>query len=208
MERSPKFSIVIASKLSLFKNSATDRETKFICAIESCLIQTFTDFEVIILGDSCDITERIYNERYSTNNKIRFFQCIAKGDTWSRVSLLRNYGIEKANGKWITYLDTDDILGRSHLQILSDEIKQYQWIWYDDYITGKDLIGKLNRCELKFGKIGTCNVTHRKDLGVQWSDKTYKHDFKFIGELMRFPNYTKAATPEYFICHQPGKFDV
>ena len=208
MSGNPKVSIVIPSKLSLFKNCASYRETKFICAIESCLLQTFTDFEIIILGDNCDITERIYKDRYSTNSKIHFTQCVCKGLTWNRVSLLRNHGILKAKGEYITYLDTDDVLGKNHLQIIVDGLKQYDWIWYDDYIAGKDLTGRLNRCELKFGNIGTSNVTHKKNLGVKWEDGTYKHDFRFINELMKFPNYTKAATPEYFICHQPEKFDV
>lgn len=206
--RSVRFSIIIPSKLSMFKNCALDRETKFICAIESCLLQTFQDFEIIILGDACDITERIYNEGYSSNDKVRFIQCVTQGMTWHRVSLLRNYGIQKAHGEYITYLDTDDMFGKNHLQIINDELKEYDWVWYDEYLADKNLTGRLNRCSLAFGKIGTCNVTHKRELNVRWSGKTYKHDFEFIEQLMKFPNFRKITAPEYIICHQPKKFDV
>lgn len=208
MRASPKFSIIIPSKLSPFKNAAGDRETKFICAIESCLLQTFKDFEIIICSDNCTITNRIYLEKYSEHENIHCYQCEFNGITWDRVSKLRNFGIEQANGEWITYLDTDDVLGKNHLQILNDQIKSFDWIWYDDYIANADYTGRLNYCQLKFGKIGTCNVTHKKSLGIRWDDGTYKHDFKFISELMKHPNHAKAETPEYFICHQPGRFDV
>ncbi len=208
MKASAKVSIVIPSKLSMFKRCASDRENKFICAIESCLLQTFKDFEIIILADNCSITEKIYLEKYSEHPSIHCYQCSYHGDTWQRVSKLRNFGIESASGEIITYLDTDDVLGENHLKILIEEMKSFDWVYYDDYIVNKNLTGRLNRCELKFGKIGTCNVTHRKSIGVKWSDGTYKHDFKFVESLLQFPNYAKVRTPEYFICHQPGVFDV
>lgn len=208
MKEGAKFSIIIPSRLSEFKYSAKDRETKFICAIETCLYQTFQDFEVIICSDNCEITEHIYKEKYSRDSRIRFFFCDFKGDVWARVSQLRNFGIEQAAGEYITYLDTDDFIGKNHLRILDNEVKQFDWIWYDELHVNKDFSAKLNRCELQFGKIGTCNITHKRELNVKWLGGNYKHDFEFLKELLRYRNFAKAAVPEYFICHQPKRFDV
>ena len=45
----------------------------------------------------------------------------------------RNTGIEQASGDWIIYLDIDDVFGENHLKIVSEGIKDYDWIWFDDF---------------------------------------------------------------------------
>ncbi len=81
-------------------------------AIESVLNQTFTDFELIILNDcSRDDTENIIN-KYISDVRIIY----VKNEKNLGVSETRNKGIDRAKGKWIAFLDSDDIWKEDKLQ--------------------------------------------------------------------------------------------
>lgn len=87
--------------------------------IESIASQTFKDFEVLLINDgSTDESPQIcdnYSKKY--NNFITFH----KGN--SGVSSTRNYGIERARGKFITFVDSDDVLSSKYLEILVRNVK-------------------------------------------------------------------------------------
>lgn len=71
-------------------------------AIDSVLHQTCLDYEVIVIDDgSTDATRSIIESRYQT---VRYFYVENKG-----VASARNYGIAKAKGNLIAFLDADDI---------------------------------------------------------------------------------------------------
>lgn len=201
----PIFSIIMPSYLGQYRGCASNRVQKFIRAVESCLAQTFSGWELIIVSDGCTQTTELYKALYSQHSNIRCIQ-IPKQSTWSGV--MRNYGIMAATGRYITYLDTDDELGPEHLQIIHAGITPYDWVWYDDYIYNHKRQLRLNNCTLRYGRCGTSNVTHKRQLNVWWADNTYRHDWVFIQGLMQLPNHTKITTPKYYICHQPGVVDV
>lgn len=73
-------------------------------AIDSILTQTYKDFELIIINDGStnpevDETVKSYSEK-----RIRYFVTKNGG-----ASAARNYGLDKATGKYIAILDSDDI---------------------------------------------------------------------------------------------------
>ena len=71
--------------------------------IESALAQTFSDLEVIVVDDgSSDDTGRVLGEAFGDG--IRYFVQANQG-----ASVARNKGIELARGKWIAFLDSDDL---------------------------------------------------------------------------------------------------
>ena len=87
---------------------------KFISmAIESVLSQTYVDFELIIIDDcSKDATYSIaksYAERYP-------YIILLQNAKNSGVSASRNYGIDMARGKWIAFLDSDDMWRNDKLE--------------------------------------------------------------------------------------------
>lgn len=202
----PKFSIIIPSYLSFYSGCASYREQKFIRAIDSCVNQHYRNFEVIIVADGCHKTMKLYETYYRSFDFIKcFYQ--EKKERWS--GHLRNYGISKATGTHLTYLDTDDKLGPNHLQILADNVSDYDWVWYDDYTMTIRYKPRVNICELKYGYCGTSNVTHKITAPVKWTATGYsKDDWQFIQDLMKLPNGKKILVPEYYICHQPGRMDV
>lgn len=80
--------------------------------LESVKAQTFSDFEIVIVNDgSTDNSVKIVEN--FTDNRIKIFHTENKG-----VSSARNFGIEKASGKYIAFLDADDIWKNDFLQTI------------------------------------------------------------------------------------------
>lgn len=72
--------------------------------IESILAQTFTDFELLLIDDgSKDNSGRICDEYAAKDSRIRVFHKKNGG-----VSSARNLGLDKAQGEWIAFVDSDD----------------------------------------------------------------------------------------------------
>jgi glycosyltransferase involved in cell wall biosynthesis len=79
------------------------------CTIKSVLGQSFDDFEIIVIDDgSTDNTEKILKKFAAVN--FRYFK-IENGERGAA----RNYGVTKAKGKYVFFLDSDDILFPNHL---------------------------------------------------------------------------------------------
>jgi glycosyltransferase involved in cell wall biosynthesis len=80
-------------------------------AIESILVQTFTDFEFVILDDcSSDRTTQIIEEIHDDRIKL------VKMKSKSSIPALRNLGLSLAEGKYIALMDSDDISEKNRLE--------------------------------------------------------------------------------------------
>ena len=83
--------------------------------LASCLNQTFTDYEIIIIDDcSTDNTINLIKEINSDNIKT-YKLSSNKGPSYAR-----NYGWEKATGDYICFLDSDDIWYYKKLEIIAN----------------------------------------------------------------------------------------
>ncbi len=73
-------------------------------AIDSILNQTFSNFELIIIDDgSTDKTLEILHEYEHQDQRITIYIQGHRGG-----GVARNYGLDKANGKYVLFLDSDD----------------------------------------------------------------------------------------------------
>ena len=96
--------------------------------IESVLMQTFKDFELILVDDgSPDNSGQICNEYASSDSRLKVIRTTNGG-----VSRARNIGLSHASGNWIIFLDADDSLYAANVlelmnrQIMAETADIYQ----------------------------------------------------------------------------------
>lgn len=81
--------------------------------LDSVLSQTFDDFEVICVNDgSPDNSEKILKQYENKDKRIKVFKKENGG-----LSDARNFGISKARGDYIFFLDSDDFIHKQTLEI-------------------------------------------------------------------------------------------
>lgn len=89
--------------------------------IDSILSQSFTDFELILVNDgSPDNCGNICDEYAVMDNRVRVFHKSNGG-----VSSARNFGLDNARGEWITFVDSDDYIGKSYLSEFYTAVNRY-----------------------------------------------------------------------------------
>jgi len=180
--------------------SASDPEHKFRRAINSFIIQSFKDAELIIVVDGCWIAANIYLTGYSQIPNIRY-KWLDKQVQYA--GIVRQTGIEMATGEIICYLDHDDMFGRNHLSIINEnfDLEKYDWVYYDDFIVYPDDTVFLRDVQQEVCKIGTSSIAHKKNLEVKWGDG-YGHDWHLVNTYL-IPNHKciKIPTPQYYVCH-------
>jgi len=112
----PFFSVIIP-----LYNKAENIEN----TLNSVLKQSFTDLEIIVIDDgstdnSLKIAEAIIEPR------IKVFSQKNEG-----VSLARNFGVSKSIGKFVAFLDADDVWKPNHLEVMNSLIRAYpKNIWF------------------------------------------------------------------------------
>ena len=107
-------------------------ERTIVTAIESVINQSFQNWEMLIIDDcSNDSSPEIIKEYADRDHRIKYFQTNEKSGS---PSLPRNIGIDNACGKYIAFLDADDIWLPNKLeqQIQFIENNDYSFI-YSDY---------------------------------------------------------------------------
>lgn len=91
----PTISVVVPTR---------NRAAYLLEALQSVFDQTYRDFEVIVVDDgSTDGTQQAL-EPLKSQKAIRYFLREPKG-----VSAARNFGVDQAQGKYIAFLDSDDL---------------------------------------------------------------------------------------------------
>ncbi len=97
-----------------------DRPAFLSRALASLATQTFTDFEVQVVNDGGeDITAVLESFRARGMRITGHRHPISRGQAASR-----NTGIAAARGRWIAYLDDDDLYFPSHLQVLVETLSR------------------------------------------------------------------------------------
>jgi glycosyltransferase involved in cell wall biosynthesis len=118
---SPFFSIILPTY-----NRAHLIET----AVKSVLMQSFSDWELIIVDDgSTDNTKEVISKFSSSDKRIKYFY----QENQER-SIARNNGIEQSSGQYICFLDSDDYFLSKKLEKLHNFIKgstQNDGVFYD-----------------------------------------------------------------------------
>ena len=104
--------------------------------LDSLLMQTYTNFEVLMINDgSPDDSANICKEYLAKDRRFQYFEKENGG-----LSDARNYGIECSKGEYITFVDSDDWLKETFLADLYEAITRTgadialsTYIIYDDF---------------------------------------------------------------------------
>jgi glycosyltransferase involved in cell wall biosynthesis len=175
MNKYPTFSIIIP----LYNSEDYISET-----LQSLANQTSQDFEVIIVDDgssdnSVKVTKDFIRNTPSLNAKLH----IDRPDNFPKgVSGSRNYGIHMSEGKWICFLDSDDLFHPQKIEIISKAIQNSscQIVFHsavDFNNDSKSLFNPIDHIEkipfrihnilnelLNKNRVNTSSVTIKKDL--------------------------------------------
>lgn len=87
--------------------------------LDSVLSQTFIDYELILVDDgSKDKSGNLCDQNAQRDNRIRVFHQKNQGQ-----AAARNYGVSQARGKWICFIDSDDVIHPQMLEALYNAIQ-------------------------------------------------------------------------------------
>jgi len=137
--------------------------------IESVIKQTFKNWELIIIDDySTDSSKEIINNYLKIDSRIKLFSRLENFG----VAVSRNYGIEMANGKYIAFLDSDDLWDENKLETqLSKMIQNGYSLCYSAY-------RKID----ENGKI-TARHVHVKESGTTYVDLLKHNEIGFLTSI-------------------------
>jgi hypothetical protein len=108
----PFFSVVIP---------AYNRADLIVPVIQSVLAQTFTDFEVLVIDDgSTDPTHEVVDLHFGPHPQVIYY----KKKNEER-SIARNTGLQLAQGEYVVFHDSDDLMRPNHLTVLNEKIGNY-----------------------------------------------------------------------------------
>ena len=87
--------------------------------LESLGSQTLKDFEVVIVEDGSKITCKDVCDKYAGILDLHYYYKENSGPGQSR-----NYGVERANGKYVVIVDSDAVLPPGFMQAVDDELRR------------------------------------------------------------------------------------
>jgi len=172
-------------------------------ALMSVLSQSYKNYEIIVINDGGDDGEDIIAS-LDTDHKIIYLQ----HEENRGLPAARNTGIRTARGKYIAYLDDDDIYYHNHLETLVKHLEDhdYQVAYTDSYYATQSFItdryvtiGKSVNYSLDFDRnellihnyVPVINVMHTKDILEKaglFDESLYTHEDWDL--LIRFSNYS------------------
>lgn len=95
-------------------------------SIASVVGQLFSNWELIIVNDgSTDASRKLCEEASACDPRIRVISIDNSG-----VSTARNTAIDHAQGTYLAFLDSDDLLMPETLQTAMEQIQGADWLWW------------------------------------------------------------------------------
>lgn len=188
--------------------------------IDSVLMQTVSDWELIVIDDgSVDNTEEIVSSYVSRDARIKYFK-IENGGPGNA----RNVGFDKSSGQYITYLDSDDeyfpnkiaaqleLFQTSpvpNLGVVScgkknyrDDVFESQWV---PSLRG-NILDELLRKKITVGATTSFLMVKREvyATGARWSLIPSANDFDFLVQVCMKYNFDHVPLPLVKMNHHSG----
>lgn len=180
--------------------------------IKSIQKQKYKNLEIILIDDgSTDNSREICEKFGKKDNRVLFFSKENEG-----VSIARNFGLDKAKGKYIFFADSDDILDENCILNFISEIKDYDLICAGYYEMFKNKIiekkitnakGEIEKDDFLKGVLNNNNIKgflwnkfFRKDIIDKFNIK-FEENINFLEDTLFVCNYIKYCNK---ICMIPS----
>lgn len=142
--------------------------------IDSVLNQSYKNWELIIVDDcSTDNTDEII-KKYLSDQRIRYL----KNEKNSGAAVSRNYALREAKGKWIAFLDSDDLWLPEKLELQVNFMKYHNYNFsYTSYEEIDENGNSLNRLVT-----GPKKITKQGMFAYCWPGcLTVMYDAQYVG---------------------------
>lgn len=197
-----------------------NREKELDKCVSSLVNQSFKDLEIILVDDgSTDSSPRLCDEYAEKYEKLKVFHNSNMG-----VSETRNFGLNKAFGDYICFIDSDDYIDENYIEKLHSSITSgdYSISVCDYYEVGENnkIACSLAYDEKEFSSIKLLNdilysrTTNSFCWGRMWKKDILKESFKNISycedtvfnvENLAVPDLTVSYVKEplyYYVRHK------
>lgn len=164
--------------------------------IDSILVQTYTNFELILIDDGCeDNSGTICDEYVARDSRIRVFHKENGG-----VSSARNLGLYNAKGEWICFIDSDDWVAKEYLQNLMSHAVGHDLVISYAYVIYKDRIEKERYpvLSVKKGTFEKLFVTNALDWHTSPWGKLFKASI-IREKMIQFPEGMPIGEDAHFL---------
>lgn len=165
--------------------------------LESIRLQTYKNFEVLIINDgSTDNSREICECFCKTDFRFKLFNQVQSG-----LSVSRNNGLLKAEGELVLFVDSDDRIKSNLLEYCLDVIEEtnVEVVVFSYYLTNKGLKKNTNFLDPNFGVVDSKKALKELIQGsfgsYSWKILTYKKNYTAFNIL--FPkgrHYEDIAT--------------
>lgn len=92
-----------------------NREIELAQTLDSVLAQTFPDWECLVVDDgSTDNTEQMMRDYAHLDNRISYYK--RPQDRQKGANACRNFGLQLSRGKYVNWIDSDDVVLTGHLE--------------------------------------------------------------------------------------------
>ena len=134
------------------------------------------------------------------------------------VSAARNYGIEKADAKWITFCDCDDMFNSPYAMKFIFEVlgtEDYDMLWNEFVMENKETDGSMNlQVNRKFNMVWTHNKYYRLDFirehGLRFNESLYMSEDSAFNAIVNLEiaheriGHIKSPMPLYIWTFREG----
>lgn len=181
--------------IPLYNSESTIRTT-----LKSLEKQSYHNFEVILIDDgSCDKTYEIIQE-YMQNSKL-LMKCVRQKN--QGVSVARNLGLQIAKGKYITFIDSDDVYHPCFIELLYRDMNRYNadivlCQYQNHFFDNSNLHGMISS-EMKSKKEMLDIYFHKRIHKVSFFNAIYKKSIIDQYEI-NFPIGIRYGEDSEFIC--------
>lgn len=185
-------------------------EQTIIKCVNSLINQTYLNREIILVNNnSTDETENICYKLCERNRDIRLYKCKKKG-----VSAARNFGLDKAIGKYIIFVDSDDWLSENAVESMVFQTWPGRLSAIQVYIVHNESVGKKEKYQEIYsakeyieailknklhGSVNGC-LLEKKVIGeLKFDEKTgFMEDFLFLLVYLTRIKEVKIVGEKYF----------